>query len=110
MPSMMPNVVKLAKIKSIATTNIDELKNWFRHARGYLWYHSVNLEEQRGVYGVSSFLEGPLWKSWYSQVAQTGDEVGGGFSGLFEMEKSFIQELCGRTPAEQARLNLDKAR
>jgi hypothetical protein len=26
------------------------------------------------------------------------------------MEKSLIQELCGRTPAEQARLKLDKAR
>jgi hypothetical protein len=26
------------------------------------------------------------------------------------MEKSLIQEFCGRTPAEQARLNLDKAR
>jgi hypothetical protein len=36
MPSMMPNDVKPAKIKSIATTNIDELTNWFRHARGYL--------------------------------------------------------------------------
>jgi hypothetical protein len=38
----MPNDVKLAKIKSIATTNIDELRNWFRHARGYLPYHRVN--------------------------------------------------------------------
>jgi hypothetical protein len=26
------------------------------------------------------------------------------------MEKSLIQEFCGRAPAEQARLNLDKAR
>jgi hypothetical protein len=26
------------------------------------------------------------------------------------MERSLIQELCGRTPAEQARLNLDKVR
>jgi hypothetical protein len=26
------------------------------------------------------------------------------------MEKSLIQEFCGRTPAEQARINLDKAR
>jgi len=110
MPSMMPNDVKPAKIKSIATTNIDELRNWFRHARGYLRYHSVNPEEQRGVYWVSGFLEGPLSKWWYSQVAQTGDEVGGGFSGVSEMEKSLIQEFCGRTPAEQARLNLDKAR
>jgi hypothetical protein len=62
------------------------------------------------VYWVSGFLEGPLSKWWYSQVAQTGDEVGGGFSGVSEMEKSLIQEFCGRTPAEQARLNLDKAR
>jgi hypothetical protein len=50
MPSMMPNDVKPAKIKSIATTNIDEMRNSFRHARGYLRYHSVNLEQHRGVY------------------------------------------------------------
>jgi hypothetical protein len=50
MPSMMPNDVKPAKIKSIATTNIDEMRNRFRHARGYLRYHSDNLEEQRGLY------------------------------------------------------------
>jgi hypothetical protein len=55
-------------------------------------------------------LEGPLSKWWYSQVAQTGDEVGGGFSGVSEVGKSSIQEFRGRTPAEQARLNLDKAR
>jgi hypothetical protein len=41
-------------------------------------------------------LEGPLSKWWYSQVAQTGDEVGGGFSGVYEMEKSLIQEFCGK--------------
>jgi hypothetical protein len=41
---------------------------------------------------VSGFLEGPLSKWWYSQVAQTGDEVGGGFSGVSKMEKSLIQE------------------
>jgi hypothetical protein len=46
----------------------------------------------------------------YSQVAQIGDEVGGGLSGVFEMEESLIQEFCGRTLAEQAKLNLDKAR
>jgi hypothetical protein len=55
-------------------------------------------------------MEGPLSKWWYSQVAQTGDEVGGVFSGLSEMEKSLIQEFSRRTPPEQARLNLDKAR
>jgi hypothetical protein len=60
------------------------------------------------VYLVFGFLEDPLSKLWYSQVAQTRDEVCGGFSGVFE--KSFIREFCGRTPAEQARLNLDKAR
>jgi hypothetical protein len=37
-------------------------------------------------------------------------EVGGGFSGVSEMDRALIQEFCGRTPAEQARLNLDKAR
>jgi hypothetical protein len=59
------------------------------------------------VYCVFGFLEGPLSKWWYSQAAQTADEVGGGFSGVSEMEKSIIHEFCGRTPAEQARLNLD---
>jgi hypothetical protein len=110
MPSMMPNDVKPTKIKSIATTNIDELRNWRRHARGYLWYHNVNHEEPRGVYWVFGFPEGPLSKWRYSQVARIGDEVGGGFSGVYEIEKSLIQEFCGRTPAEQAKLNLDKAR
>jgi hypothetical protein len=62
------------------------------------------------VFWVSGFLEGPLSKWWYSRVAQTRDEIGGGFSGVSEMEKSLIREFCGRTPAEQARLNLDKAR
>jgi hypothetical protein len=32
MPSMMPNDVKQAKMKSTATANIDELRNRFRHA------------------------------------------------------------------------------
>jgi hypothetical protein len=107
---MMPNDVKPAKIKSIATTSIDELRNWFRHARGYLRYHNVSLEYLRGVYWVYGFLEGPLSKWLYSQVAQTGDEVEGGFIGVSEMERSLIQEFCGRTPAGQSRLNLDKAR
>jgi hypothetical protein len=62
------------------------------------------------VYWVSSFREGPLSKWWYSQVAQIGDEVGGGFAGVSQMEKSLFHELCGRTPAEQERLSLDKAR
>jgi hypothetical protein len=107
----MPNDVKTTKIKSIVTTNIDELLGyWFQHARGYLRYHIVNHEEQRGVKWESGFLEGPLSKWWYSQVAQTGDEFGGGFSEVSEMERAKIQEFCGRTPAEQARLNLDKAR
>jgi hypothetical protein len=71
MQSMMPKDVKPAEIKSIATTNIDELRNWFRHARGYLRYHNFNPKEQRGGYWVFGFLEGPLSKWWYSQVAQT---------------------------------------
>jgi hypothetical protein len=69
MPNLMPNDVKPTKIKSIATTNIDELRNWFRHARGYLRYHNVYLEEHRGVYWVYGFQEGPLSKWWCSQVA-----------------------------------------
>jgi hypothetical protein len=56
-------------------------------------------------------LEDPLSKWWYSQVAHTGDEAGRGFSGgVSAMERSLIQEFCGKTPAEQARLKLDKAR
>jgi hypothetical protein len=67
MPSMMPNAVKPAKIKSIATTNIiDDLRKWFRHARGYLRYHDINPEKHRGVYWVYDFLEGLLSKWWYS--------------------------------------------
>jgi hypothetical protein len=66
MPRMMPNDIKIAKLKSIATTFIDELRNWFQHARGYLRYHNVNLKEQKVVYWVSGFLEGPLSKWWYS--------------------------------------------
>jgi hypothetical protein len=70
MPNMMRNDVKPANIKSIAATNIDELRNWFRHARGYLEYHNVNFEQHKRVYWVSGFLEGPLSKWWYSQVTQ----------------------------------------
>jgi hypothetical protein len=33
MPNLMPNDVKQAGIKSITTTDIDELRNWFRLAR-----------------------------------------------------------------------------
>jgi hypothetical protein len=49
MLNLMHNDVKPAKIKSIATGNINELRNWFRHARGHLRYHNVNLEEHRGM-------------------------------------------------------------
>jgi hypothetical protein len=58
------------------------------------------------------FLEGPLSKWWYSQVVHTQDENNsGGFSGVFEMEtKALTREFSGRTPAEQATFNLDKAR
>jgi hypothetical protein len=48
-PNLLPNDVKPSKIKSIATTNINEMRNWFRHARGYLRYHKVNPKEHRGV-------------------------------------------------------------
>eukprot|EP00873_Tetraselmis_striata_P022264 jgi/Tetstr1/442528/TSEL_030626.t1 len=34
MPGLMPSDVKPAKIEKLSTTNIDELRNWFRHARG----------------------------------------------------------------------------
>jgi hypothetical protein len=79
----MPNDAKPCKIKSIATIYIDELRKLLRHARGYLRYHDINLEEQRGVYSVFDSLEGPLSKWRYSQVAQTRGEVGGEFSGVF---------------------------
>jgi hypothetical protein len=62
------------------------------------------------VYWVFGFLLGPLSKCWYSHVAQTLNEVGGGFPEVCAMERALIQEFCERTPAEQARLNLDKAR
>jgi hypothetical protein len=39
-PNMRQDDVKPTKITSIATTNTDELRNWFRHARGYLRYHN----------------------------------------------------------------------
>jgi uncharacterized protein YbgA (DUF1722 family) len=55
-------------------------------------------------------MEGPLSKWWYFQVAQTRNEVGRRFSGVSEMERALIQEFCGIVPAEQARLNSDKAR
>jgi hypothetical protein len=62
MPNLMPNDVKSTNIKSIATTSIDELRDMFRHARGHLRYPNINHEEQRGVYWLSGFLEGPLSK------------------------------------------------
>jgi hypothetical protein len=41
MLNLMPNDVKPTGIKSIATADIDELRNYFRHSRGYLRYHNV---------------------------------------------------------------------
>lgn len=110
MPEMMPKDVKPAKVQNIASTNIDDLRNWYRHARGYLKYYNVDPEEPRSVFWASGFLEGPLSKWWHSRVALSGDEVGGGFPGISSMEQDIIKEFCGRTPAKQARINLDKAR
>jgi hypothetical protein len=59
MPNLMPNDVKPTKIKSITTTHIDELRNRFRDSQWNLRYHNVDRKEQRGVYWVSGFLEGP---------------------------------------------------
>lgn len=109
MPGLMPSDVKPAKIERLSSTNVDEIRNWFRHARGYLKFYTVNPEEPRSVYWASGFLYGPVSKWWYSQVASTGDEVGAGFSGISAMEEGLIQEFCGRTPAKQARINLDRA-
>ena len=110
MPELMPKDVKPARVQNISSTNIDDLRNWYRHARGYLKYYNVDPEESRSVFWASGFLEGPLSKWWHSRVALSGDEVGGGFNGISSMEKDIIQEFCGRTPAKQARINLDKAR
>jgi hypothetical protein len=60
MPNMVPNDVKPSKIKSIAATNIDAVRNLFRYARGYLLYHNVDHEEQKGVYCVFVF-----WRAHY---------------------------------------------
>lgn len=109
MPGLMPSDVKPAKIKELSTTTIDEIRNWFRHARGYLKYHNVNPEEPRSVYWASGYFNGPISKWWYAQVASTMDEVSGGFAGITAMEEALIQEFCGRTPAKQARINLDRA-
>jgi hypothetical protein len=38
-------------------------------------------------------LEGPLSKWWYSKVAETRDEVGGGFFGVSEMERELILKI-----------------
>eukprot|EP00873_Tetraselmis_striata_P024235 jgi/Tetstr1/444499/TSEL_032378.t1 len=64
MPGLMPSDVKPAKIEKLSTTNIDELRNWFRHARGYLKYHNVNPEEPRSVYWASGYFHGPVSKWW----------------------------------------------
>eukprot|EP00873_Tetraselmis_striata_P043987 jgi/Tetstr1/464251/TSEL_009056.t1 len=109
MPGLMPSDVKPSKIEKLSTTNIDELRNWFRHARGYLKYHNVNPEEPRSVYWASGYFHGPVSKWWYAQVASTHDEIGGGFTGITHMEAALITEFCGRTPAKQARINLDRA-
>eukprot|EP00873_Tetraselmis_striata_P038560 jgi/Tetstr1/458824/TSEL_045208.t2 len=109
MPGLMPSDVKPAKIEKLSTTNIDELRNWFRHAQGYLKYHNVNPEEPRSVYWASGYFHGPVSKWWYAQVASTHDEIGGGFTGITHMEAALITEFCGRTPAKQARINLDRA-
>eukprot|EP00873_Tetraselmis_striata_P018889 jgi/Tetstr1/439153/TSEL_027605.t1 len=109
MPGLMPSDVKPAKIEKLSTTNIDELRNWFRHARGYLKYHNINPEEPRSVYWASGYFHGPVSKWWYAQVASTHDEIGGGFTGITHMEAALITEFCGRTPAKQARINLDRA-
>lgn len=110
MPDLMPRDVKPSKVPNISSTVTDDLRNWFRHARGYLKYYGVNPEESRSVFWASGHLEGPLSKWWHSRVALSGDDVGGGYTGITAMEASIIQEFCGRTPAKQARLNLDKAR
>ena len=110
MPGLMPTDVKTAKMKNFSSTKIDEIRDYFRHARGHLKYHNVDPEEPRSVYWFSCYLEGPLSKWWSTRIRMTGDEIGGGFSGITEMEAALVREFCGRDPAEQARINLDKAK
>lgn len=110
MPALMPSDLKAAKIQNLSSTDVDKIRNWFRHARGHLKFYNIDPEEQRSVFWAAGFLDGPLSKWWHSRVATTGEEVHGGFRGVTEMETELIKEFSGRTPAEQARLNLDKAR
>jgi hypothetical protein len=69
MPSMMPKYVKQAKIKSTATTNIDELRNYVRHSRGYLRYHrrppaAQRRRPRRGL--RSQARRHPLTSPWWA--------------------------------------------
>eukprot|EP00873_Tetraselmis_striata_P017204 jgi/Tetstr1/437468/TSEL_026147.t1 len=107
MPGLMPSDVKPAKIEKLPTTNIDELRKWFRHARGYLKYHNVNPEEPRSVYWASGYFHGPVSKWWYAQVASTHNEIGGGFTGITHMEAALITEFCGHVHREIRRKRLN---
>jgi len=110
MPNLMPSEVKPAKMDKIASTNTDDIRSWFRHARGYLKYSNVSPDEERSVFWAAGFFEGPLSKWWHQRCTMTGDEVAGGLSSVTDLEQAVIENFVGRKPAEQARLNLDKAR
>jgi hypothetical protein len=62
MMNMMPNDVKPAKIKSNATTKIDELRNKFQHVREFLRYHNgiTILKNKEECIGYMVF-----WKAHY---------------------------------------------
>lgn len=109
MPGLMPKEIKPAKMATLMSTNIDEIRNWFRRARGHLKSYHIDPNEPRSVFWAAGFFDGPVSKWWYTQVATTGDEVTAGFNGINAMEEGLIQEFCGRTPAKQARINLDRA-
>eukprot|EP00873_Tetraselmis_striata_P038470 jgi/Tetstr1/458734/TSEL_045123.t1 len=109
MPGLMPSDVKPAKIEKLSTTNIDELRNWFRHARGYLKYHNVNPEEPRSVYWHMAIFTDLYPSGGTRKWRVRTTKLAAVLTGITHMEAALITEFCGRTPAKQARINLDRA-
>lgn len=110
MPAPMPSDVKPAKMKTLDSTSTTEIRNWFRHARGYLKYYGVDPNEPRSVFWAAGHFDGPLQEWFHSMCVKSEDEVAGGMTSVTELEDRLITNFAGRRPAEQARLNLDKAR
>jgi hypothetical protein len=68
MPNLMPSEVKPAKMDKIASTNTDDTRSLFRHARGYI---NVSPDEERSVFWAAGFFEGPLSKWWHQRCTMT---------------------------------------